>query len=161
MCVWFGAEVEVLSDPTNITAKQFGTAFRLPSPFFSVLQQWSSYTHSLTHSLTSSVSWSPHENTKTVQSIRRTIRKVAIRNAVGEITDRKSAFSILVSDCIRSGLRKYRRTLVRVSHIHTSTRHTARPHITASATLAWLLSLLLPLGASERDTSLSTPVSST
>ena len=43
----------------------------------------------------------------------------------------------------------------------TATRHTTRPHTTSSATLAWLLSLLLLLAARQRDTSLSTSVSST
>ena len=51
---------------------------------------------------------------------------------------------------------------VRISPTHaTTTRHTTRPQTTTSATLAWLLPLLLLLAASQRDTSLSTPVSST
>ena len=51
---------------------------------------------------------------------------------------------------------------IRVSHTHaTTTRHSTRPYTTASATLAWLLSLLLLLVASQRDTTLSTPVSRT
>ena len=44
-------------------------------------------------------------------------------------------------------------------HTHT-TRHATRPHTTTSATLAWLLSLLL-LDSGQRDTLSSTPVSST
>ena len=39
--------------------------------------------------------------------------------------------------------------------------HTTRPHATISATLTWLLSLLLLLAASQRDMSLSTPANST
>ena len=51
---------------------------------------------------------------------------------------------------------------IRILHTRaTATRHTTRPHTTTSATLAWLLSLLLLLAASQCDTSLSTPVSST
>ena len=59
-------------------------------------------------------------------------------------------------------MRKSRRILYEYIHTHvTTTRHKTRRHTTTSATLAWLLSLLLLLGASQRDTSLSTPVSST
>ena len=65
------------------------------------------------------------------------------------------------SDSCIGNVRKSRRILVRVSHTHTTTRHTTRPRTTTSATLAWLLSLLLLLGSSQRDTSLFTPVSST
>ena len=65
--------------------------------------QWSSYIHPLTYIKRLLVS---RRNTKTAYSIRRTmIRRVAIRNPAGKITDRKPAFSILVSDCIRSGLK--------------------------------------------------------
>ena len=58
------------------------------------------------------------------------------------------------SDSCLGNVRKFRRILVRVSPTHTTTRHTTRPQTTTSATLAWLLSLLLLLDASQRDTSL-------
>ena len=44
------------------------------------------------------------KNKKNVYSIRRTIRRVAIDNLVGKITDREPAFSILLSDCLRISL---------------------------------------------------------
>ena len=89
-------------DPRSITAKQFGTDFRLPFPFS---RCYSSGLATFTYSFDSSVSWYPDETQKLhIYSIRRTIRRVAIRNPVGEKPDRKPAFSILVSDCIISGL---------------------------------------------------------
>ena len=48
----------------------------------------------------------------------------------------------------------FRSILVRVSHTHTKARHTTGPHITTSASLAWLLSFLLLFAASQRDTSI-------
>ena len=88
-----------LSDSTRITAKQFRTNFRLPYPLFS--EQVTLL--NAPHPLTSNVSRKKHKNC-TVCSIRRTIRREALHNSVRKRTDRKPAFSILVSDCIRVGL---------------------------------------------------------
>ena len=108
VCGWAQLlEDEDLSYPTSISGEQFRTDFRLPYvPFFLGAVDSQSIG---SHSLTSNVS---RKNTKTACSIRRTIKRVAIHNPVGKITDRKPAFSILVSDCIRSGYSKYTRYFV-------------------------------------------------
>ena len=71
---------------------------------------------------------------------------------------RKLKFSIRHASRIHAIGKNRKSRRLRVSHTHaTTTRHTTRPHITTSATLAWLLSLLQLLAASQRDTSFFTP----
>ena len=98
MCRWAQVlEDKDLSDPTSNTAiiSSFEPTSAYPAPF-----SWSYSSNQATLLYIKRL----QKSTKTVSSIRRTITRGAIYNLVGKLTDRKPAFSIHVSDCIRIGL---------------------------------------------------------